>query len=279
MKSISFYAGRNRNGNLLHIETDGCTINIRVGLTDASGNQVTTISVSPDDESRGGDGHGRVWYAVDAAGKITDGAGLRVVRQPEYTSKVNPGTMLVSDPAPGNMHSHPHAGHAATSTHHGHDQGYYPHAHPDLAAPHDAWKTLATPMHPDQHEHRRDGQVLAHEHQDGAIPHGYFGHAEDPDQPVCWCCVSNEGMAHAQLTPCRVCGHNRASADWQRVNANPELYRAAREWIADCWENPDTAGLTDNEVRAGVTRHFDGGWPSFVSVCADLITLPTGRNQ
>jgi hypothetical protein len=61
VKSISFYAEGNRSGNVLHIETDGCTVNIHVGLTDAQGRQVTRIDVSPDDESRGGDGSGYVW--------------------------------------------------------------------------------------------------------------------------------------------------------------------------------------------------------------------------
>jgi hypothetical protein len=61
MKRISFYAKRNRSGNLLHIETDGCTINIRVGLMDREGREVTSVMVSPDDETRGGDGSGRIW--------------------------------------------------------------------------------------------------------------------------------------------------------------------------------------------------------------------------
>lgn len=50
---------------LLHIEAEGCVINIRVGLTDASGALVTRVDVSPDDESRGGDGGGYMWHAVD----------------------------------------------------------------------------------------------------------------------------------------------------------------------------------------------------------------------
>ena len=55
MKRITFYAGQNRSGNLLHIETDGCIVNIRVGLTDADGRQVTSVRVSPDNYAeRGG---------------------------------------------------------------------------------------------------------------------------------------------------------------------------------------------------------------------------------
>lgn len=60
METIQFYA--NDSGRkTLHIETDGCVVNIDVGLTDAEGRQVTRVSVSPDDETRGGDGDGRIW--------------------------------------------------------------------------------------------------------------------------------------------------------------------------------------------------------------------------
>lgn len=72
MKTVQFYAGRNRSDNLLHIETDGGIINVRVGLTDAEGRAVTSVTISPDDESRGGDGKGRMWHLVD---------GFRLVRQ------------------------------------------------------------------------------------------------------------------------------------------------------------------------------------------------------
>jgi hypothetical protein len=48
MKRMSFYAKTNRSGNLLHIETDGCIVNIRVGLHDAEGREVTSVQVIPD---------------------------------------------------------------------------------------------------------------------------------------------------------------------------------------------------------------------------------------
>ena len=35
--------------NLMHIEADGCIVNIREGLTDMKGRQVTSIEVIPDD--------------------------------------------------------------------------------------------------------------------------------------------------------------------------------------------------------------------------------------
>lgn len=34
--------------NLLHIETDGCIVNITCGLTDSEGRQVTSVEVLPD---------------------------------------------------------------------------------------------------------------------------------------------------------------------------------------------------------------------------------------
>lgn len=54
MKRESFYAKGNRSDNLLHIETDGCIVNIRVGLTDDLGRQMTRVDVLPDDMTRGG---------------------------------------------------------------------------------------------------------------------------------------------------------------------------------------------------------------------------------
>jgi hypothetical protein len=60
MKRIEFYAGDERD-NTLHIETDGCIVNIRVGLHDTEGRKVTRVDVSPEDESRGGDADGRIW--------------------------------------------------------------------------------------------------------------------------------------------------------------------------------------------------------------------------
>lgn len=48
-------AKRNRSGNLLHIETDGCIVNIQVGLHDVDGRQVTSVRILPDNYAeRGG---------------------------------------------------------------------------------------------------------------------------------------------------------------------------------------------------------------------------------
>jgi hypothetical protein len=45
----------------MHIEVEGCIVNITVGLRDTYGRRVTRVDVSPDDESRGGDGNGNIW--------------------------------------------------------------------------------------------------------------------------------------------------------------------------------------------------------------------------
>ena len=48
MRRISFYAHRNRSDNLLHIETDGCIVNIQVGQQDHKGREITSINILPD---------------------------------------------------------------------------------------------------------------------------------------------------------------------------------------------------------------------------------------
>lgn len=62
MKSMTFHAAGNRSGNLLHIETDGGIVNIRVGLTDAHGRAVTSVEIIRDNYAEEGgvwdlDGH------------------------------------------------------------------------------------------------------------------------------------------------------------------------------------------------------------------------------
>lgn len=47
MKRISFHKTKLNQG-LLHIETDGCIVNIRVGLTKDDGRKCTVIEVIPD---------------------------------------------------------------------------------------------------------------------------------------------------------------------------------------------------------------------------------------
>lgn len=72
MKSIRHSA--DARDKLLHIETEGCVVNIRVGLSDSDGRQVTSVEIIPDDELRGGDGEARIWH-LD--GKVNN----RLIRQ------------------------------------------------------------------------------------------------------------------------------------------------------------------------------------------------------
>ncbi len=61
MRRIQF-TKRNRSGNILHIEVPGAIVNIRVGLTDEQGRQVTRVDISPEDESRSPDNDGHYWH-------------------------------------------------------------------------------------------------------------------------------------------------------------------------------------------------------------------------
>lgn len=59
MKTVHHY--ETARDKLLHIETEGCIVNIRIGLTDREGRTVTSVEILPDDKRRGGDGRGRIW--------------------------------------------------------------------------------------------------------------------------------------------------------------------------------------------------------------------------
>lgn len=49
MKTISHHINkRNPDNNLLHIETEGCIVNIRIGLTNSEGKNVTSVEILPD---------------------------------------------------------------------------------------------------------------------------------------------------------------------------------------------------------------------------------------
>lgn len=45
----------------------------------------------------------------------------------------------------------------------------------------------------------------------------------------------------------------------------------ARDWLADCefTDLEDPWELTDAEVRAGIDRHYDGGWAAFTASDVD----------
>ena len=47
-KTVSFYTNKREDMRTLHIETEGCIVNIRVGLHDRLGRKVTSIKILPD---------------------------------------------------------------------------------------------------------------------------------------------------------------------------------------------------------------------------------------
>jgi hypothetical protein len=49
MKSVVFTSSKRNKHDTLHIETDGCIVNIRIGLTKDNGRKCTVIEVLPDD--------------------------------------------------------------------------------------------------------------------------------------------------------------------------------------------------------------------------------------
>ena len=67
MKTIRWYPNARRadailgNADVLHIEAEGCIVNVHVRLRDSRGRKVTRVDVLPADERRGGDGQGRIW--------------------------------------------------------------------------------------------------------------------------------------------------------------------------------------------------------------------------
>jgi hypothetical protein len=90
MRSVRFYnkpggasyqAGTSiQSPKILHIETDGCVVNIQVGLRDSADRPVTRIDVSADGHDRGGDGEGRIWQAFHGNAQLGQGGGvIRVI--------------------------------------------------------------------------------------------------------------------------------------------------------------------------------------------------------
>lgn len=53
MKRVEFYK-TNRSGSLLHIETEGCVVNIRVNLHNTAGKEVTSVEIIPDGKDQNG---------------------------------------------------------------------------------------------------------------------------------------------------------------------------------------------------------------------------------
>lgn len=68
MKTITFHASTAR-ADILHIETDLCIVNVRVGLHDADGRAVTTVEIIPDQ------------YAGEPRVRLDGSASTRVIQE------------------------------------------------------------------------------------------------------------------------------------------------------------------------------------------------------
>lgn len=60
--------------------------------------------------------------------------------------------------------------------------------------------------------------------------------------------------------------------------------QAMRDWVADCvWadldDEQDVAELSDSQVLAGVSRHYDGGLAGFVRDCQPHYRMPIQWRQ
>lgn len=87
MKTVRWYPSKRHTGDnaeVLHIEAEGCVVNIHVGLIDRHGRRVTRVDVNPDDEQRGGDGQGRTWrlFGAGAARVVRLNTNPRKPRKP-----------------------------------------------------------------------------------------------------------------------------------------------------------------------------------------------------
>ena len=74
MKTVGFHK-TNRSGNLLHIETEGAIVNIRVGLHNTEGDEVTSIAILPDSYS------GEEWLMPDENGEHMKALNVRVIKK------------------------------------------------------------------------------------------------------------------------------------------------------------------------------------------------------
>ncbi len=83
MKSIHL-SSSGRGTRTLHVEADGCIVNIQVGLHDADGNRVTHISVNASGNRYAGDPE---WWVAKGSKVDPSGVGLRVVEKKPRTSR------------------------------------------------------------------------------------------------------------------------------------------------------------------------------------------------
>jgi hypothetical protein len=255
MKSITFGKG-NRSGNKLHIELPGCTVNITIGLTDRIGREVTSVRISPDDESRGGDGYGYCWRQVDA-------------------------TRIIRDLLPG-LHSSPsvtaeRCRHCGAHIEQGDDHLWanlsdvWENGEPDPNL--DEADRLACPEAP-----RRDSDLRVGLHEPALFTQGdvieYVSRRTGPDEnsgtwvPGTFDYHIEDSPKHVYVRPLSR-PHGPVLALRSEIRQVPaELVSAARSWTADCtWreEADDIADLTDVQIVAGVEAYFEGGWAAFAA--------------
>jgi hypothetical protein len=70
---------------------------------------------------------------------------------------------------------------------------------------------------------------------------------------------------------CHCCNLTDADHAARRAaQAQTDLMTEARGWLADLeWaDEPDFAAMSDERIRAGVQRHYDGGWAAFAADAA-----------
>ena len=57
-------------------------------------------------------------------------------------------------------------------------------------------------------------------------------------------------------------------------NRTSEEMAEARGWVADAFGSEAPDDLTDDEVEAAISRHYDGGWDAFVADCQPIDLSP-----
>jgi hypothetical protein len=76
------------------------------------------------------------------------------------------------------------------------------------------------------------------------------------------------GAIHSwtQYHACRLCG---ALSAFTPVTPAFDVMAEARAWVADCtWADGDTCEyLSDDTIRHGIERHYEGGWAAFIASC------------
>ena len=68
----------------LHVEADGCIVNIQVGLHDENGNRVTHVSVDANGDRYSGETQ---WWVAPGSKVTSKGVGLRVVEKAQRKSR------------------------------------------------------------------------------------------------------------------------------------------------------------------------------------------------